>query len=274
MTRIDGNDYDHLSALSTMNIEHFYSKWTKTLSVRGENDLLPKAFVSKLENRIHFGAAVHAFSQNSEKVTVSFRQGNLQQQLEADRVVVTIPFSVLRTIDLGSSVSVQKREAINRLKYESVLRVYVQSKTRFWNQQGIRGDSGTDLPIGIIVDHTSRQPGTRGILEAQMAYQLAETAKKMNRADLVPWTVGEMNKVHPGIVENYEGAVTVSWDDDPYSRGAWAYYAPGDMTNIYPHVATAEGRIHFAGEHTSYLPSTIEGAIHSGIRAAHEINAM
>jgi hypothetical protein len=37
MTRIDGNDYDHLSALSTMNIEHFYSKWTKnTLSARGK----------------------------------------------------------------------------------------------------------------------------------------------------------------------------------------------------------------------------------------------
>ncbi|MDP2498162.1 MAG: FAD-dependent oxidoreductase [Candidatus Palauibacterales bacterium] len=32
------------------------------------------------------------------------------------------------------------------------------------------------------------------------------------------------------------------------------------------------GRIHFAGEHTSVLRSTMEGALRSGIRTANEVN--
>jgi monoamine oxidase len=33
-----------------------------------------------------------------------------------------------------------------------------------------------------------------------------------------------------------------------------------------------EGRIHFAGEHTSLAHAWIQGAIESGLRAAHEIH--
>jgi monoamine oxidase len=44
------------------------------------------------------------------------------------------------------------------------------------------------------------------------------------------------------------------------------------MTGIFPFVGKPEGRIHFAGEHTSALPATIEGAIYSGIRAASEVS--
>nr|WP_307439787.1 FAD-dependent oxidoreductase [Bacillus sp. V2I10] len=38
-----------------------------------------------------------------------------------------------------------------------------------------------------------------------------------------------------------------------------------------PFIPTPEGRVHFAGEHTSTAPSWVEGAIQSGIRVAHEV---
>jgi monoamine oxidase len=75
------------------------------------------------------------------------------------------------------------------------------------------------------------------------------------------------------MAANLEGGTSVSWDEDPYSLGAWRYYAPGDMTETFPFVGKPEGRIHFAGEHTSVLPATIEGAIYSGLRAASEISS-
>jgi monoamine oxidase len=37
-------------------------------------------------------------------------------------------------------------------------------------------------------------------------------------------------------------------------------------------VAVPEGRIHFAGEHTSPWPGWIQGALHSGLRTASEVN--
>jgi monoamine oxidase len=270
--RVDGGDYDHVSALETINTQHFYDGWTQTMSIRGGNDLVPRAFTEKLGNRVRYAAAVRKISQDSTKASVSFQHGGSQQQMEADRVIVTVPFSVLRGLELDSSFSQEKRNAIERLNYEPLMRVYLQSRTRFWSDQGISGSSGTDLPIGYIVDHTCMQPGVRGILEAQMPFAKAKAAENLESGERLLWTLQYMDRVHPGMAANFEGGTSFSWDEDPYSLGAWSYYAPGDMTRIFPFVAKAEGRIHFAGEHTSALPASIEGAIYSGIRAASEIS--
>jgi len=51
---------------------------------------------------------------------------------------------------------------------------------------------------------------------------------------------------------------------------------PGEMTTMLPHIAKPEGRVHFAGEHTSslLLRNSVQGAIESGILAAREINGL
>jgi monoamine oxidase len=44
------------------------------------------------------------------------------------------------------------------------------------------------------------------------------------------------------------------------------------MTSWLPLAARPEGPLHFAGEHTSRLAGTMEGALESGQRAAQEVN--
>lgn len=51
---------------------------------------------------------------------MSFWNGEVQGPMEADHIILTIPFSVLRTVDMGSSISESKRNAIARLHYESI----------------------------------------------------------------------------------------------------------------------------------------------------------
>jgi monoamine oxidase len=57
-----------------------------------------------------------------------------------------------------------------------------------------------------------------------------------------------------------------------FSRGAYAWFKPGEMTELMPHIATPERRIHFSGDHTSQSPGWMNGALQSGFRAAKEIN--
>jgi len=45
----------------------------------------------------------------------------------------------------------------------------------------------------------------------------------------------------------------------------------GGSPDLVAH-ATAEGRLHFAGEHTSCLPGWMQGAFESGHRAAEEVH--
>jgi monoamine oxidase len=194
------------------------------------------------------------------------------EQVKAERVVLTIPFSVLRDVELDSSFSSQKRTVISNLRYYPLTRVYLQSRSRFWTQQGISGNADTDLPIRTIIDHTSSQPGMRAIIGTETSGPNAQVATGMTPEERLRWGLGNVSKVFPEMAENFEGGTSIVWDREPWSMGAAAYYAPGEMTTMFSHVATVEGRVHFAGEHTSTL-FVMEGAAQSGVRVAREIGA-
>ena len=79
--------------------------------------------------------------------------------------------------------------------------------------------------------------------------------------------------MHPGLERHVEHGASVFWDADPWARGDYAWFAPGEMRAFLPHLARAEGRIHFAGDHTSLWPGWMQGALASGRRAADEVHA-
>jgi monoamine oxidase len=268
---LSGDDYDHVSALQTLKAEAFLAKNRKWLRIRGGNDQLPNALAARLGSRLRYGARAVGVSQDPEKVRVSVSTGSGLQQVEADHVIVTAPFSVVRNWELDSTISREKMAAIRNMRYESITRVYVQSRTRFWTQQGTTGDAVSDLPFCPVLDHTVVQNGTRGILEAQIEHKTARQVSAMAPDNRVSWALSQMEKIHPGLTSNFEGGTSFSWDHDPLALGSWAYYEPQEMTPMYPLVSKSERRIHFAGEHTSALMGTLEGAAESGVRAANEI---
>jgi monoamine oxidase len=63
-----------------------------------------------------------------------------------------------------------------------------------------------------------------------------------------------------------------SWVRFPYSAGAYAMLRPEQFTGLYPYTYTPEGRVHFAGEHTSSVHGWLQGAIESAIDVALEVN--
>jgi monoamine oxidase len=265
-----GEDFSYVSALQDVMWQTFFDRGKTWSKLRGGNDQLPKAFAEKLGTRMHYGAEVRRVTQDKEKVKLSVSRAGQLEQVEAERVVLTIPFSVLRGVELDSSFSPQKRSVIANLQYYPLTRIYLQSRSRFWTQQGTSGSADTDLPIRTIVDHTSSQPGTRAILGTETSGPNARVATGMTPEERLRWGLANVSKVFPEMGENFEGGTSIVWDQEPWSIGAAAYYAPGEMTTMFPHVATVEGRVHFAGEHTSTL-FVMEGAAQSGVRVAHEI---
>lgn len=43
------------------------------------------------------------------------------------------------------------------------------------------------------------------------------------------------------------------WQNDEFAGGAFALFDPGQQTLLHAHIVQPEGRIHFAGEHTSQV---------------------
>ena len=71
----------------------------------------------------------------------------------------------------------------------------------------------------------------------------------------------------------YEAGLSQIWHRDEYARGAFTYFEPGQMATLLPIAQRPEGRIHFAGEHTSAWHGWMNGALESGNRAADEVNS-
>ena len=100
---------------------------------------------------------------------------------------------------------------------------------------------------------------------------LAREYSSMSEEAQVQRSLDLFEQIHPGLRENFEGATTWSWLNHPFSKGAFMVTKPGQFRTVVPYLATPEGRIHFAGEHTSPWPGWIQGALHSGVRAAREV---
>lgn len=240
--------------------------------IRGGTDLLPRAFASKLSDRIRYGAPVVGIEQDSKGVRVAYLHAGSRETVAADRVVCTIPFSVLRRIKVSPDFTREKRRAVDEMPYTSVARAYLQTSTKFWLEEGLTGAATTDLSNMLVFDGAPGQSPRRGIIEAYFAGPQARKLTAMREPERVLSTLALMEKVHPRVRREFEVGATKCWDEDEWARGAYAWYRPGQMSSLLPHVARPEGRIHFAGEHASSTFGWMQGAIESGNRAAREVN--
>ena len=240
--------------------------------IRGGNDLLPRAFAAQLAGRIRYGAAATGIAHDGHEVRVAYTQVGMRQSASGDFLVCAIPFSVLRTLDISPTLTPAKQRAISELPYDSVSRVYLQFRRRYWEQTGHNGFAVTDLPDEIW-HGTFDQPGPRAILTSYMFGPQAQRVAAMGADQQVAFMIDHLEHIFPGVRDHIELGTSISWDQEPWSRGAYAIFEPSQMFSLLPHVARPEGRIHFAGEHTSAWHGWMQGALESGNRVAREIQA-
>ena len=238
-------------------------RWQK---IKGGSDLLPKAFAEKLAGKIRYGAAVVRIEQDASQARVVFLEAGQRQTLTGDAVLCTIPFSVLKDIDLPA-LSAHKREVIEQTHYDAVSRVYLQTRNRFWEAKGLNGFAFTHGAIEIW-QPTWSQPGPRGILMTYARPGEAERITRLKENERIAVTLKQLDEMFSGLRENFERGATKCWLDDQWSRGAWGFVGFTDFLAA----AGVEGRIFFAGEHLSPWSSWMQGALSSGLRAVKEIN--
>jgi monoamine oxidase len=239
--------------------------------VAGGNDLLPRAFATILGDRIRYGAPVQRVRHDADGVTVTYRRGEAMHDLHADHAICTIPFPVLRTMDVAP-LSDAKKRAIAELSYPHVTKIFVQTRTRLWRDAQLSGFAETDLPLPEVWDLSQGQPGARGLLVGYVAGPHARLPARAEE-DHVAWAVRHLRMIFPEIGDACEGGLAYSWADDPWALGAYPTYVAGQVIDLFPAVRQSEGRLHFAGDHASVWPGWMQGALESGHRAAGVIDA-
>jgi monoamine oxidase len=235
--------------------------------IKGGNDLLPMAFAARLANKILYDSPVVKIDQDEKSARVTFLRKGTPETMSADQVLCALPFSLLRNVVMPASFAEKKLAAIKSLKYDSVSRVYLQTKNRSWEEKGLNGFAFTKDAVEIW-QPTWSQPGPRGILMTYARPGEAERIAAMKESERITSTLDQLSPMFPGLRENFERSTTKIWMEDEWSRGAWAFAGLGNLVMF----AQPEGRIHFAGEHLSFSFSWMQGALDSSARAVKQIN--
>ena len=237
---------------------------------RGGNDLLPRALAARLQDKIHYGATVVKINHGPKGVEAVFRQSDAYQSVAAEHLICAVPFSHLRHMEVSPPVAPEEDAVIRELDYASVARIYLQVSSRFWEKEKVSGSAYTDLPIMEVVEEPFPRPESptpRAILEAYVQGPEARRVGGMKESERIEFALEHMEKVHPGLRRYVEGGTSKFW-----GHGVNSQFAPGQMTSWLPLAARPEGRLHFAGEHTSRLAGLMEGALESGQRTAQEVS--
>ncbi|MGZ5442378.1 MAG: flavin monoamine oxidase family protein [Thermoanaerobaculia bacterium] len=268
-----GNGIDEYSALFGLR-DLALNDTTEEYVVRGGTDLIPAGIASKWEGKILYDAPVIAMEQDADGVTVTIGNGEDRRRITANLAICTIPFPVLRGIEVTPRWSAGKQRAVDQLSYTAVSKTFLEARDRFWDADGLAGhQSMMDSPKLCVWDRTAmqRRSPAAGVLEASFTGHDARRFLALAPAARLEYVLTHMEKIYPAIRGQVERETTICWDEDPWARGGYPWFRPGEMGKLMPHIAAPEGRIHFAGDHASARPGWMEGALESGLRAADEV---
>lgn len=243
-------------ALSAYTASGFFDTLTRFKLKTGTKSLID-AMSRDSDAEVCLSEPVSAVHQSEDIVAVRLRSG---REFRASHAIVAVPLNTLGDIEFSPPLSPTKQDFVAEKQASLGLKLWVR----------IRGD--LKEPMFAIAPENE-----------QLVY--AQTEEIYDDGQLVvifafpgidPDSVDEVTPhVRRLLGDDLEVVATAgkTWLNDEFSQGGWSVYRPNQLTRYLAEIQRAEGRVHFAGSDTaSGWNGFIDGAIETGLRAAHEIS--
>lgn len=238
--------------------------------IEGGNDRLVNALIGATPGRLLFGHTIRAVAHAVDRVAVTVLDASgLTQQIEGDYLVMALPASTLRNVEIRPALPDRQQHAISRLAYGRATKVLLQSPSNLFGTRRARAFA-TDSRLGAFWDASEEQASASSIIAflggGSASAELCHAAADGGRALLADLCWLGMNRKPIAALHISD------WTADPYARGGYAFFDPGFDPAWRSWLGRRAGRIVFAGEHTSERwQGYMNGAVESGQRAAREL---
>ncbi|HEX3485518.1 MAG TPA: FAD-dependent oxidoreductase [Micropepsaceae bacterium] len=266
-----GGDSSGFSALFMLQQIMLHRDSRQYMKIEGGMDRLPRSIAARLKDVIHYSCELTRLEHSPTGVRATCKTATGTETFAADRAVLAIPFSTLRGIAVVPAFSPQKTKVINELSYYEATRFLLQTKTRFWEKAHLTGGARSDAPADIW-DMSYGQKATSGLISLTTGNAAIEQKLKSLGVDgQRGFGLALAKQAFPTVDAEVQKSFVQRWAQDPYVRGAFTVFHPGQMGQWVPVIGRSEGRVAFAGEHTAPWNGWMEGAVWSGERAAQQI---
>ena len=248
-----------------------YGDSDERFKVRGGNEHIIEELVSRIGDQVQTDYRLESMAHTGGGYSLSFaRPGGGSAEVRADVVLLALPFSVLRDVELRLDLPQLKHKAIQELGYGQGAKLLLSFQRRTWREQRRSGSFFTDAGPQSGWDNSRGQPGTGGGLTiftgGTKSAELASNSAFVAAHGCLPAVV----QIFPDADRAFSGpAGKFHWPSHPYTKGSYAVYRRGQWTSIAGIEALPVGHVFFAGEHCSRdFQGFMNGAVQSARRAA------
>ena len=247
--------------------------------VVGGNDQITSGMASRIgAAQIKRGHELIAVRENTDGTYTLTFDG--KGQVTADKVVLALPFSILRSsVDISAAgFKALKRTAIAEQGMGTNSKLNVGFTDRHWVGLDNNGDTTADTGYQNTWEVSRAQAGRSGILVDYTGGKVGASFGSGTALSRAKSFLGQLEPVLPGITKKFSGkAVLDFWPGYEWTKGSYSYWKAGQYTKFAGVEREVEGRTsacHFAGEHTSVdFQGYLQGAVETGARATGEILA-
>jgi monoamine oxidase len=256
-------------------------------SLAGGSSTIPRALAEPLKPRIKTGFALTSARNSGEGVMLTFANG---ESVIADRVIVTVPAQILRTIDFTDTLPPAWQALTREFSCGRNEKINAGYATRPWEPLvgagGAAWSANTKAP-SLVSEFWGASAGQDAVPEGVLTWffggSQVSALQDLPPADMLRACEREIAPAIPGLAAR--SLRRTAWAADPYAQGAYSRFLPGQLTKYAAHFWSEDddgkvtaplpsGAILFAGEHLSDSHTGyMNGAAQTGRLAADQIIA-
>lgn len=249
-----------------------YGGSDERFKVSGGNQRIVDALYKEVKDRVHLEHRLVKIESKGEGYTLYFE--NAPKGVDVDIVLLTLPFTLLREVEIDVDLPKVKRLAIDTLSYGTNAKFFMGFKGRRWRTQyNSVGMSYSDNSTENTWDNSQLQPGNDGGLTVFLGGDDGANLVHGDVSVQASVYLNKLNQIYPGVRNDYNGkAFRFTWPQFPFTKGSYSAWKVGQYTSIAGSEIETVGNLFFAGEHTSYnFQGYMNGGAVTGRIAAQNI---
>lgn len=252
---------------------HLLGNYHEVFKFKGGSQSFIDALSKRTEKQIKLGHRLKAISMKDERPMLTFEFDGSEKTIEADYLILAIPFTVLRDVHREFKFPERKEKWIAEAGMGNAVKLAMGFQKRVWREAGYQGYTFSDATNVVFWDSAQMVPTGSGSLTfaggGATAVELSEGSYEAVKTRLLP----EVEKIFPGISEAYNNQISrFPWAAYPFSKGSYTCYKVGQWSAFAGVEAEPFGKILFAGEHCSLKhQGFMNGAVETGRQAARMI---
>ncbi|MEM7304175.1 MAG: NAD(P)/FAD-dependent oxidoreductase [Pseudomonadota bacterium] len=224
--------------------------------VQGTKSLI-NAIASDVTANIQLSTQVVKVKQTDTRVQVCTESGNT---MTADNVLIAVPMNVVTQIEFSPELQPARAQAANEKHSGAGFKVMLKVMGDYagiWCASEVK-----TTPLNSVLGQEFD-----GECTLMVGFGYSEAPINLNDHQLMQ-----------RLMRQYLPEITVlestghNWVDDPFSKGTWCSYQPGQLERFYDGLRQEQGRVYFAGSDLANgWRGFIDGAIESGITSARRL---